>query len=57
MLSLTSMGGIGHVLVDFQPETLEKLMPVDKILVKAFSVSLKLTDFPDIKAMNMGPRC
>jgi hypothetical protein len=48
-------GGIEHVLVDFQPETLEKLMLGDKILVKAFGVGLKLTDFPDIKVMNMDP--
>jgi hypothetical protein len=49
-------GGIEHVLVDFQPETLEKLMMIDKILVKGFGVSLKLMDFPDIKVMNMDPR-
>ena len=49
-------GGIEHVLVDFQPETLEKLMLGDKILVKAFGVGLKLTDFPDVKVMNMDPR-
>jgi hypothetical protein len=48
-------GGIEHVLVDFQPETLEKLMLGDKILVKAFGVGLKLTDFPDIKVMSMDP--
>jgi hypothetical protein len=48
-------GGIEHVLVDFQPETLEKLMLGDKILVKAFGVGLKLTDFPGIKIMNMDP--
>ncbi len=48
-------GGIEHVLVDFQPETLEKLMLGDKILVKAFGVGLKLTDFPEIKVMNMDP--
>jgi len=48
-------GGIEHVLVDFQPETLEKLMLGDKILVKAFGVGLKLMDFPDIKVMNMDP--
>jgi hypothetical protein len=48
-------GGIEHVLVDFQPQTLEKLMLGDKILVKAFGVGLKLTDFPDIKVMNMDP--
>lgn len=49
-------GGIEHVLVDFQPETLEKLMLGDKILVKAFGVGLKLLDFLDIKVMNMDPR-
>jgi len=49
-------GGIEHVLVDFQPETLEKLMLGDKILVKAFGLGLKLTDFADIKVMNMDPR-
>jgi hypothetical protein len=49
-------GGIEHVLIDFQPEALEKLMLGDKILVKAYGVGLKLTDFPDIKVMNMDPR-
>lgn len=49
-------GGIEHVLVDFQPETLEKLMLGDKILVKAFGVGFKLLDFPEIKVMNMDPR-
>ena len=48
-------GGIEHVLVDFQPETLEKLMLGDKVLVKAFGVGLKLLDFPDVKVMNMDP--
>jgi len=49
-------GGIEHVLVDFQPDTLEKLMLGDKILVKAYGVGLRLLDFPDIKVMNMDPR-
>jgi hypothetical protein len=49
-------GGIEHVLVDFQQETLEKLMLGDKVLVKAFGVGLKLLDFPDIRVMNMDPR-
>jgi hypothetical protein len=48
-------GGIEHVLVDFQPEILDKLLLGDKILVKAYGVGLKLTDFPDIKVMNMDP--
>jgi len=49
-------GGIDHVLADFQLEVLEKLMLGDKILVKAYGVGLKLTDFPVIKVMNMDPR-
>jgi hypothetical protein len=49
-------GGIEHVLIDFQPETLEKLMLGDKILVKAFGLGLKLIDFADVKLMNMDPR-
>jgi hypothetical protein len=49
-------GGIEHVLVDFQPETLEKLMLGDEVLVKAFGVGLKLLDFPDVKVMNMDQR-
>ena len=49
-------GGIEHVLIDFQPEVLEKLMLGDKILVKAFGLGLKLIDFPDVKVMNMDPR-
>jgi len=49
-------GGIEHVLMDFQPEILEKLLLGDKVLVKAFGVGLKLLDFPDIKVMNMDPR-
>ena len=49
-------GGIDHVLVDFQPEVLEKLMLSDKILVKAYGVGLKLMEFSDIKVMNMDPR-
>jgi hypothetical protein len=48
-------GGIEHVLIDFQPEILEKLMLGDKILVKAFGLGLKLTDFADVKVMNMDP--
>jgi hypothetical protein len=48
-------GGIEHVLTDFQPETLGKLMLGDRILVKAFGVGLKLEDYPDMRVMNMDP--
>jgi hypothetical protein len=49
-------GGIEHVLIDFQPEILEKLLLGDKILVKAFGLGLRLIDFADVKVMNMDPR-
>ncbi len=48
-------GGIEHVLIDFTPEAMEKMVIGDKIMVKAFGVGLKLIDFPYIKAMNMSP--
>lgn len=48
-------GGIEHVLVDFQPEIMEKLVLGDKMLVKSFGVGLKLLDFPDVKVMNLSP--
>lgn len=49
-------GGIEHVLVDFPPETLEKLMLGDKVLVKAFGVGLRLLDFSNVRVMNLDPR-
>lgn len=49
-------GGIEHVLVDFQPEVLEKLVIGDKVIVKAFGVGLKLLDFPEVKIMNLDPK-
>ena len=48
-------GGIEHVLIDFPTETLENLVPGDRLLVKAFGVGLKLLDFPEIKVLNMDP--
>ena len=47
---------IEHILVYFQPETLEKLMLGDKFLVKAFGLGLKFIDFADVKVMNMDQR-
>lgn len=49
-------GGIEHVLVDFPPETMEKLVIGDKIMIRAFGVGLELIDYPEIKVMNIDPR-
>jgi hypothetical protein len=49
-------GGIDHVMIDFQPNILEKMTVGDKIMIKSFGVGLKLLDYyPDILAMNMDP--
>lgn len=48
-------GGIEHVLVDFGPEALDKLVIGDKIMVRAFGVGLKLPNFSQVKVMNVDP--
>jgi hypothetical protein len=47
-------GGIEHVMVDFSKEVLEKLLPGDKILIKAYGTGLKLQEFyPDVGVFSM----
>ncbi|ADH85221.1 DUF4438 domain-containing protein [Desulfurivibrio alkaliphilus] len=48
-------GGIEHVLLDFAPEVLEKLVIGDKIQIKAFGCGLQLTDYPGVKVINLDP--
>ena len=48
-------GGIEHVMVDFQPETMEKLVIEDKVMIKAYGVGLRLLDLPDVKLFNVSP--
>lgn len=48
-------GGIEHVLIDFPPKTLEKLVIGDKIQVRAFGCGLQFTDYPAIKLINLDP--
>ncbi len=49
-------GGIEHVLVDFDEETLDKLVIGDKIMIKGEGVGLKLLDLPRVRLMNVSPR-
>jgi len=49
-------GGIEHVMVDVQPETMNKLVIGDKFLIKAFGVGLKLLNAPEITVMNLDPK-
>jgi hypothetical protein len=48
-------GGVEHVLVDFAPPILEKLVVGDRIQIKAFGQGLKLKDFPDVQVMSLDP--
>jgi len=48
-------GGIEHVMVDFPPETMEKLVIEDKVQIRACGVGLQLLDAPDVKVFNMSP--
>lgn len=48
-------GGIEHVMIDFPAETLEKLVIGDKIQIKACGLGMELTDFPQVKVMNLDP--
>lgn len=48
-------GGIEHVLVNFDEETLENLAIDDKIMVKAYGQGLKLEGFDDIHIMSIDP--
>ncbi|HSR35934.1 MAG TPA: DUF4438 domain-containing protein [Desulfurivibrionaceae bacterium] len=48
-------GGIEHVLIDFDPKVLDKLVIGDKIQIRAFGCGLSLLDYPGIKVMNLDP--
>lgn len=48
-------GGIEHVLIYFDRQTLEKLQIGDKVQVRAFGQGLELLDYPDVKCMNIDP--
>ncbi|MGX8852150.1 DUF4438 domain-containing protein [Amedibacillus sp. YH-ame10] len=48
-------GGVDHVMVSFDEETLETMTCDDKVLIKACGMGLKLLDYKDIQAMNIDP--
>jgi hypothetical protein len=48
-------GGIEHVLIDFEPEVLEKLAVGDRIQIKAYGAGLELPGIPEVKVMNLSP--
>lgn len=48
-------GGIEHVIIHFDPETIEKLQIGDKIQIRSIGQGLKLSDYPSVKCMNLSP--
>ena len=48
-------GGINHVMIHFEDETLEKLVIDDKIQVKACGQGMKLADYPDVFLRSVSP--
>lgn len=48
-------GGIEHVLVHFDDDTINKLAIDDKILIKAYGQGLSVEGYEDIKIMNIDP--
>ena len=48
-------GGVDHVMVYFDEETLDLMTCDDKVLIKAYGQGLKLLDHNDIHVMNIDP--
>lgn len=48
-------GGPEHLMLYFDPDTLEKLTCDDKFLVKTWGYGMTLTDYPDILPRNLDP--
>lgn len=48
-------GGVEHVLVDFAPSVLDKLVIGDRIQIKAYGQGLTLKDYPDVRMMSLDP--
>jgi hypothetical protein len=48
-------GGVEHVIVDFAPSVLDKLVVGDRIQIRAFGQGLTLEDFPDVQVMSIDP--
>ena len=48
-------GGVDHVMVYFDQDTLEKMVPNDAVLIKGYGTGLKAEGFDDVMIMNCDP--
>lgn len=49
-------GGIEHVLLHFGQKDLEKMLPDDRILIRAWGQGLSIQELPEISVMSLDPR-
>lgn len=49
-------GGCGHVIVSFPKRVIDRLCVGDRLQVRAAGVGLSLSDFPEIRITNCGPK-
>ncbi len=50
-----SHGGVEHVMVYFDQDTLEKMTTEDKVMIKGYGQGFELIDYPEIKLMSIDP--
>ena len=48
-------GGIEHVMVDFLPEVMERLVIEDRVQIRAYGVGLRLLDATNVRVYNTSP--
>jgi hypothetical protein len=48
-------GEHAHIMVDFEPETLEQICIGDQVLIRAIGIGLEMLDYPDISVRKMSP--
>ena len=50
-----SHGGIEHLLCYFEAADLEKMVPDDRVLIRAYGQGMQIEELPDIHTMNLSP--
>jgi hypothetical protein len=48
-------GEHAHIMVDFEPETLEQICIGDQVLIRAIGMGMEMLDYPDISVRKMSP--
>lgn len=48
-------GGVEHVIIDFPPAALDKLVIGDRVQIRAVGQGLRLRDYPDLHVMSVDP--